>query len=136
MSNLLAFFQGQISDQDVLAGLPERTTEVQLKVEKALNKVEAALKENPSPPRRKICQWVCEMMETWDEEVFAEAFGTLFPKNPAVTLALKGRAINQIRALGNFVLKHSHEEDLDQRAHSLLALAEGLETKLRSLKGT
>jgi CheY-like chemotaxis protein len=123
MSNLLAFFQGQISDRDVRPGTAERFAEMQLKVEKALSAAEALLSLRPSPAPAEICRWVLDLAGVLDEEVFAEAFGALFPKSPAVTMALKVRAVGQLRELAGYVLKNSQEPELRRRADALLAFA-------------
>jgi CheY-like chemotaxis protein len=136
MSNLLMFFQGQISDRDILSGLAKRTADMQVKVEKALNDVEASLKAQPCPAPKDICQWVVELLEAWDEEVFAEAFGNLFPRNPAVTTALKARAVGQLKELGGFLLKQSQEADSRRKADALLSFADRLETMLKPTDGT
>jgi len=135
ISNLLAFFQGQISDRDVLSDLAQRTSDMQLKVEKALGKVEAALKARSSLLPEEVCQWVFELLEAWDEEIFAEAFGTLFPKNPAVSTALKARAMGQLKELGGYFLKQSQDPDSDRKADALLSLADRLESMLNPTVG-
>jgi CheY-like chemotaxis protein len=109
MSNLLAFFQGQISDRDVPPGTTDRFAEMQLKVEMALNTAEEHLTKRPSPAP-------------------AEIFGALFPKSPAVTMSLKGRAVGQLRELASYVLKRSQEPELCRRAEALLVFAGRLAT--------
>ncbi|HEY7745483.1 MAG TPA: response regulator, partial [Desulfuromonadales bacterium] len=123
MSNLLAFFQGQISDRDVRPGMAERFVGMQLKVEKALNAAEALLSMRSSPAPEEIFRLVLDLAGVLDEEVFAEAFGALLPKSPAVTMALKARAVGQLRELAGHVLKRSQDPELCRRAEELLAFA-------------
>jgi hypothetical protein len=123
MSNLLAFFQGQISDRDVRPGTAERFAEMQLKVEKALAAAEALLSRQSSPASAEIFRLVLDLAGVLDEKVFAEAFGALFPKSPAVTMALKARAVSQLRELAGHILKRSPEPELCRRADELLAFS-------------
>lgn len=123
MSNLLAFFQGQISDRDVPPGTAERSTGMQLKVEEALNSAEALLTMRPSPTPAEVCRWVLDLAGALDEEVFAEALGAFLPKSPAVTRALKARAVGQLRELAGFVLKRSQDPELQRRADALIVFA-------------
>lgn len=126
LSNLLAFFQGQISNGDVPAGMGERAAAMQVKVEKVLNQAEAFLTMRPSPAPEEICRWVLVLAEAWDEEVFAETIGALFLKNPAVTMALQARAACQLRELAGHLLERSGEPELCRRADALLAFASRL----------
>lgn len=123
MSNLLAFLQGQINDRDVPSGLVERAAGMQLKVEKALNLAEALLAMYPSPTAMEVCRWTLDLSGALDEEVFAESFGAFFSKSPAVTTALKARAVGQMRELAGYVLRRSQEPELRRRADALLAFA-------------
>ncbi len=132
MSNLLAFFQGQISDQDVPSGMAERSADMQLKVEETLSSAEAFLTTQSSPAPVEICEQVLDLVEAWDEEVFAEAFGALFPSSPAITMALKARAVGQLRALASYVLKQSREPELCRRSDALLGFAGRLAAMSRS----
>jgi hypothetical protein len=88
LSNALAFFEGQISDPDLPPGMADRVASMQLNVEKTLNAAEDFLTMRPSPAPEEICRWVLDLVEAWDEEVFAEIFGALCTKSPAVTTGL------------------------------------------------
>ncbi len=125
-SNLLAFFQGQLSDEEVPAGMVERLAAMQIEVEKALTSAEVFLMMTSSPTPMENCRHVLDLMEAWDEEVIADIFGALFPKNPAVTIALKARAVCQLRELANHVLRQTQEPDLHRRAKAQLAFADRL----------
>jgi hypothetical protein len=62
-------------------------------------------------------------VEASDEAVITAAVGALFPKNPAVTTALKVQAASQLRELAGYVLKQSQEAQVRHRAEALLAFA-------------
>jgi len=123
ISNLFAFFQGQISDRDVPQGTADRALAVQGTVEKTLEALEAQLNERLCPDPAESCRSILALAETLDEEIFAEAFGALFPKGPSVTTALKVRAVDQLRALAGYVLDWTKEPELGRRAEALLAVA-------------
>jgi hypothetical protein len=132
LSNLLAFFQGQLSDSELPAGMVERVTAMQIEVEKAMTSAEAFLTTHPFQESTEICRQVLDLVEAWDEEVFADIFGAFFPKSPAVTMALKTRAVCQLRELANHVLRQTQEPGLCRRAEALLAFADRLAAAGRS----
>jgi hypothetical protein len=123
LSNLLVFFLGQIGERDLPPGTAERVAAMQHRVEGALSKAETLLVRHPSPAPAEVCRWVLDLAAALDEEVFAEAFGSLFPKNPAVSTALKARAVGQLRELAGHVLERSQEPEPRRRAEALLAAA-------------
>lgn len=123
MSNLMAFLKEETGDQETLSGSVERAAEMQLKVENALNLAEALLAMHPSPTPEQICRWVLDLAGALDEEVFADVFGALFSKSPAVTTALKARAAGQLRKLAMHVLAQAQEPKFRQEANVLLAVA-------------
>ncbi len=126
MSNLMAFLQGEIAERDIPPETVERAAGMQLQVEKALDLAEALLAMHPSPTPAQICRWVLDLTGAMDEEVFAEAFGALISKNPAVTMALKARAVGQLRELAGHILAQSQEPKLRQEANALLGVAGNL----------
>jgi CheY-like chemotaxis protein len=120
LSNLLAFFRDKLSEQDFPEGAIERVVSVQVQVANALRTAEKHLIKEPSPGPELLCQWVLELMDAIDEEVFVEALACLFPKSPAVATALRARAAAQFKALAQHFLESTRQEELRQKAVSLL----------------
>jgi hypothetical protein len=79
-------------------------------------------------------QWVLELVEALDEEVFAEALGYLFPKSPVAITALKARAATQMKELALHILKRIKEGKLCQKAVSLLDWSQQLRSDNQTLK--
>jgi CheY-like chemotaxis protein len=125
-SNLLAFFQGQISDRDVPPGIAEKTLDMQRRIGKTLKTAEVLFAGQPEPTLKDICTWVLDLVEASDEKVLAEAFGALFPKSPTVTAALKVQAAGQLRELAGYVSNQAQEPELRHRAKAVLAFADRL----------
>jgi hypothetical protein len=65
-------------------------------------------------------QWVLDLTDALDEEVFAEVLSYLFPKSPEAATALKSRVANQLWELSMHILKETKEPELRRRAASLL----------------
>jgi len=65
-------------------------------------------------------QSALELAAAMDEEVFAEACGYLFPKSCIATTVLKARAGTQFKEPALHVLERTEEEELRQKAASLL----------------
>ena len=116
LSNLLAFFRDKLGEGDFPPGAIDRVVSAQVQVAGALLTAERRLKKVASPGPDLLCQWVLELADALDEEVFVEAVACLFPKNPVVATALKARAAAQLRALAAHVLKCTTQEDLRERA--------------------
>jgi len=131
LSNLLAFFRDKLREKDFSPSVLERLESSQGRIASALIKAEKHLKERPSPDAELICQWVLELIGALDEEVFVEALGRLFPKNPVVATALRARAAAQFKALALHVMEHTQQGELRQKAVSLLDLAHLLEEENR-----
>jgi CheY-like chemotaxis protein len=129
LSNLLTFFQWQISNGEVPPGLVERSASMQVNVEKALTAAEVFLTMHPSPTAEQICRQVLDLVEAWNEEVFAEVFGALCSKSPKLTAGLQARAVCQLRELANHVLRQTREPELCRRAKSLCEFAVRLEAE-------
>ena len=127
LSNLLAFFRDKLNEQDFPPGAIDRVVSAQVQVANALFTAEKHLKKMPSPGSELFYQWVLELMEAIDEEVFAEALACLFPKSPAVATALRARAAAQFKSLALHILERTRQEELHQRAVSLLNRARLLE---------
>jgi CheY-like chemotaxis protein len=125
-SNLLAFFQGQISDRDIPPHISDKTLEMQRRIDKALKTAEERLAGRPDPAPEEICTWVLDLVDASDEEVLAEDFGALFPKSPAVTTALKAQAAGQLKELADYVLNRAQEPELHRRAEAILGFADRL----------
>jgi CheY-like chemotaxis protein len=126
LSNLMAFFRNKLHEGDVPPGTIERFAGMQVQVKNALQTAEEQLKKTPSPDPALVYQWVLELANAMDEEVFAEACGYLFPKSPVATAALKARAGTQFKELALHVLKRTEEEKLRQKAASLLEWSQRL----------
>lgn len=120
LSNLLAFFRDKLTEEDFPAGAVDRVVRTQVQVADALMAAEKHLTNRPSPGQELIYQWVLELVDAIDEEVFAEALACLFPKNPIVATALKARAAAQFQALGEHIRHRAEEPGLRQKADSLL----------------
>jgi chemotaxis family two-component system response regulator Rcp1 len=120
LSNLLAFFRDKLTEQDFPPGAIDRVTSAQVQIANALITAEKHLQNKPSPRSELIYQWVLDLIDAIDEEVFAEALACLFPKSPVVATALRARAAAQFKALAEHILKRTQEEGLHQKAVSLL----------------
>jgi CheY-like chemotaxis protein len=127
LSNLLAFFRDKLNEQDFPPGTIDRVVNLQVQVANALLTGEKHLKKMPSPGSDLIYQWVFELMDALDEEVFVEALACLFPKSPSVATALRARAAAQFKALALHILECTQQEELRQKAISLLNRAKLLE---------
>ena len=131
LSNLLAFFRDKLNEKDFSPDTIDRLVSSQLQVTNALMTAERHLKKTPSPSPELLSQWVLELSDALDEEVFVEALGGLFPKSPVVALALRARAAAQFKALALHVMEHTQQGELRQKAVSLLDLAHLLEAENR-----
>jgi CheY-like chemotaxis protein len=120
LSNLLAFFRDKLNEQDFPTGAIERVISVQVQVANALITAEKHLKKTPSPSPDLLYEWALELMDALDEEVFVEALSCLFPKSPIVATALKARAAAQFKALATHILESTQQNELRQKAVSLL----------------
>jgi CheY-like chemotaxis protein len=127
LSNLLAFFRDKLNEQDFPPGAIDRVVTSQAQVADALITAEKHLKGTPSPGSELRYQWVLELMDALDEEVFVEALVCLFPKGPVVATALKARVAAQFKALAVHILDHTQQAELRQKAVSLIKRAHLLE---------
>jgi CheY-like chemotaxis protein len=116
LSNLLAFFRDKLDERDFPPGAIDRLVSAQVQVTGALLTAEKRLKRTPSPGPDLLSQWVLELTDALDEEVFVEALACLFPKNPVVATALKARAAAQLKALALHVLESVTQENLREKA--------------------
>ena len=66
---------------------------------------------------------VLELVEAWDEDIFAELFGIIFPLNQSVSEALRSRGSNQLKEIANYVLTESEDSELVKRAEFLHEIA-------------
>jgi len=126
LSNLLAFFRNKLNEGDVPPGTIDRLAGMQVQVKNALQRAEEQSKKIPTPRPALVYQWVLELADATEEEVFAEACGYLFPKSPVATAALKARAGNQFKELALHVLARTEEEKLRKKAASLLERSQRL----------
>lgn len=120
LSNLFAFFRDKLTEQDFPSGAIDRIISAQVQIANALITAEKHLEQTLSPDADLRYQWVLELIDAIDEEVFAEALACLFPKSPVATRALKARAAAQFKALGQHILERTREGELHQKAVSLL----------------
>ena len=120
LSNLLAFFRDKLNEQDFSPGAIDRVVNAQVQVANALFTAENHLKRTRSPGSELLYQWVLELMDALDEEVFVEALACLFPKSPVVATALKARLSAQFKAFGVHIIEHTQQAELRQKAVSLL----------------
>jgi chemotaxis family two-component system response regulator Rcp1 len=128
LSNLMAFFRNKLNEKDVPPGTIDQLAGMQNEVKNALKIAEERLQRNPSPGPAIACQWVLELADAMDEEVFAEACGHLFPKSPVATIAFKTRAAIQLKELALHVLKRTEEAELRKKAVSLLEWSQRLKS--------
>jgi len=119
LSNLLAFFRDKLTEEDFPPSVIDRVVSVQVQVTDALMRAEKRLKEIPAPGSELLYQWVLELMDSLDEEVFIDALACLFPKSPVVATALRARAAAQFKALALHILESTRREELCQKAVSL-----------------
>jgi two-component system response regulator len=134
LSNLLAFFRNKLNEGDVPPGTIDRFAGMQVLVKDALRTVEEQLKKTPAPGPAMTYQWVLALVDALDEEVFAEGIGYLFPKSAVATTALKARVATQFRDLALHVLKRTKEEELRQKAGSLLEWSQRLMPDDKTMK--
>ena len=120
LSNLLAFFQGRVSEKDLPGETIERFVAMQARVTKALATAEGRLRSRPAPTPAEVCRWVLDFADVRDEELVAEVLAHLFPKSPAATTALKTRAACQLTHFGNYILERTEDAELRQKAQALL----------------
>lgn len=131
LSNLLAFFRHKLSEEDFPPGTIDRLVSYQAQVANSLVQAETHIKEMPSPGPELSYQWVLELMDALNEDVFVEALACLFPKSPFVATALRARAAAQFKALAAHMMERTQREELLQKAVSLLDLAHRLEESSR-----
>jgi len=122
LSNLLTFFHNQLSEKDFPPEKIDRLSGMQGQVQEALKTAEERLKKKPNPDATMTYQWVLDLTDALDEEVFAEVCSYLFPKSPVAATALKSRTANQLWELSKHVLKGTTDPELRRRAASLLDL--------------
>jgi hypothetical protein len=65
-------------------------------------------------------QWTLEVIDAWDEEVFAGALSYLFPVSSVAATALKARAAAQLKSLALHILEQTEDVSLRQKAVSML----------------
>jgi len=120
LSNLIAFFRNELSEKGLPPGMIDRFSDMQVRVNGALKTAEERLKRTPSFRPAMAYQWVLDLTDALDEEVFAEACGYLFPQSPVATTALRARAAIQLRELSTHILERTEEAELRRKAVALL----------------
>jgi CheY-like chemotaxis protein len=123
MANLLAFFRDKLGENDMPQEVIDRFAGMQVKVKNALSTAEERLRVNPAPSPETVYGWVFALTEALDETVIIEVLGSLFPKGPVATAALKARAAVQLRELATHILGRTEKPDLRLDAEKLLAWA-------------
>ena len=118
-SSLLLFLQDVINDAVIPCEFTERLSRMQSKVEVALIKAEQTCRRNISLEKTAIKCAVLSLLEAWDETVFIELFGILFPLNKKVCEALTLRGSDQLREVSDYVIATTSESDMIQRANLL-----------------
>jgi CheY-like chemotaxis protein len=131
LSNLLAFFRDKLSEKDVPHDMMDRLVSHQAQVANSLITAERRLKDKPSPGPELLFQWVLDLTDAINEEIFAEALACLFPKGPLVATALRARAAAQFKALAEHIIERTQRAELRQKAVSLLDRAHLLEAASR-----
>ena len=120
LSNLLVFFRNKLRERDVKKKTIDRLIDMQTKVKNALSIAEEHLRAVPAPPSVLAYQWALSLTDAFDEAIFAEALGVLFPKSAVATMALKARAAAQITELSSHILERTRDEGLHRKADALL----------------
>ena len=90
LSNLMAFFQSRVSDNDVSGQTVERLADMQVRVRKTLTEAEGRLRSKPAPTSAEVCRWVLDFTDALDEELIAEVLACLFPKGPVASNRSQG----------------------------------------------
>lgn len=119
LSSLILFLQDVVSDEVIPLELTERLSRMQSKVELALIKAEQTCRGKISAEKSDIHAAVLNFLEAWDEEVFVELFGVLFPLNEKVCEALTLRGCDQLRDISDYIIATASESHLIQRANLL-----------------
>ncbi len=120
LSNLLTFFRNELGEKDLPTEKINRLSDMQYKTQDSLRIAEERLRKNPNPDADMTYQWVLDLTDALDEEVFAEVYSYLFPKSPEAAVALKSRLASQLWELSMHILRGSKEPELRRRAASLL----------------
>ena len=126
MSNLLAFFQSGVNENEIPAGKVERLADMQVRVRRAVAEAESSLRRKSKPAPADIARWILGFADALDENLLAEILADLCPRSPAAALALKARAAGQLADLGQYVLARTDAPELRQRAEALVDWAEAL----------
>jgi CheY-like chemotaxis protein len=129
LSNLLAFFQSKLTEEDMSTAMLERLAGMQIQVQHALNTAEENLQRTPDPRPEEVYRWVLDLMRALNDEVVTEVIGCLFPKGPEATTALRARAAVHLKELAGHILDRTEEPDLRQRAERLNDWAEKIAVK-------
>jgi CheY-like chemotaxis protein len=127
LSNLLAFFRDKLSEKDFPPDTVDRLISSQAQVVNSLIAVENRLKKTVSPGPEVLYQWVLELTDAIDEELFVEALACLFPKSPVVATALRARWAAQAKALAVHIMERTHQGELHKKAADLLNRARLIE---------
>ncbi len=120
LSNLLTFFRNELGEKDLPTEKINRLSDMQYKTEKALNIAEERLRKILNPDADMTYQWVLDLTDALDEEVFADVYSYLFPKSPEAAVALKSRLASQLWELSMHILTGIKDPELRRRAASLL----------------
>ena len=120
MTNLLRFLQEQSCDRPFLPELAVRVVAMQARVEQALADAEKLLAAPSAPEPEEVWRCILHLLEAWDGRVIVEDMAALFPGLPAITSALKARALSQISVLGDVIVDRSASEEFRARARTLV----------------
>jgi len=120
LSNLLAFFRNTIDETDFPRETLEGVAAMQSRAEAALERIESRFAGTPRAGSQNLFEAALDLAEELDEDALAEIFGCLFPRGPAVTVALKERAAAGLLELAAHSLECSDHPKLRMRAKTLL----------------
>lgn len=126
ISNLLANFRDKLSGVDFPSDLSDRIESMQLLIRNTLAGMEKQVQLKSPVTHEDACLWALTIMETIDEEIFADSIGAFFPIEPVVTSALKIRAAVHLREVATYVLDRAEDTQLRDRADKLLAWSQRL----------
>ncbi len=119
LSNLLAFFRNRLQGKNAPLDVLDRLTRMQGRVKDSLKSAEEQLAGARHLTSDLACRIAVELTDAFEEDVFAEGFGILFPEGSVATTALKARAAAQMKDLASYVRQRTTDELLLRKTQAL-----------------
>jgi CheY-like chemotaxis protein len=129
IANLLANFRERLGETKFPSELMDRIDSMQINVRETLAAIEKESQAKSTFSSDEICLWVLNILESIDEEIFADSIGLFFPIEPVAAVALKLRAAGHLREVATYVLDRTKKTILCERAEKLLEWSHQLEKK-------